>query len=209
MTIVAFTGLEREVAEARAAYLALRGYLRDDAELAALDGVFNALKSPIRLLVDRDLPIDQRFESLADMITSLHRVSDLLSTLVRHIEKRTGAGSPDVHSAIERLQESPSFSYLDHFTNTVKHTRYVSRGERNGLLYIDEFSYNDRGLRIQEDRRTSEDIIGFAQEVMRLGSEAMISISEAIKNVHRFDTIYAQVCATPSPDADNGIKGDT
>lgn len=204
-----FTGLEREVAEARAAYLALRGYLRDNAELAALDGVFNTLKSPMRLLVDQELSLDQRCESLADMIASLHRVADLLSTLVRHIEKRTSTSSPDVHSAIERLRQSPSFLYLDHFTNTVKHTRYVRRGERNGLLYIDQFSYNDRGLRIHEDRRTSEDIIGYAQEVMFHGSEAMRSISEAIKNVHHFDSIYAQVCATPSPEADNEIEDDT
>jgi hypothetical protein len=176
--------------------------LRDEAELNALDGVFNAVKSPLRLHVERDFSLDQRCESLSDMISGLHRVFDLLSTLFRHLKKRIAFDTETVDLAIETLGRDPAFLYLNHFTNAIKHIRYIKRGEKHGMLYIDEFSYKDRGVVVHEDRRTSEDIIGYAQNVICLTSKVMTSISKAVANVEAFDPAFSAVCATPSPEVD-------
>ena len=199
---MAFAGLDRELEQARADYLELRGYLRDDAELNALDGVYNAVKSPRRLLVERGLPLEQRCESLSDMIAGLHRVVDLLSTLRRHLQKRIAFNAATVDLAIETLRRDPAFLYLNHFTNATKHTRYIKRGEKDGMLYIGEFSYKDRDLVVHEDRRKSEDIIGYAQKVICLTSKVMTSMSKAVASVETFDSKFSQVCATPSPEPD-------
>ncbi len=197
-----FAGLDRQIAQARADYLELRGYLRDEAELNALDGVFNAVKSPLRLHVERDFSLDQRCESLSDMISGLHRVFDLLSTLWHHLKKRIVFNTETVDLAIETLERDPAFLYLDHFTNATKHIRYIKRGEKDGMLYMGEFSYKDRDLVVYEDRRTSEDIIEYAEKVICLTSKVMTSISKAVASVEAFDSKFSQVCATPSPEAD-------
>jgi len=195
-----FAGLDKEIEQARADYLKLRGYLRDEAELNALDGVYNAVKSPRRLLVERGFSLDQRCESLSDMIAGLHRVVDLLSTLRRQVQKRIAFNTATVDLAIETLRRDTAFLYLNRFTNATKHTRYIKRGEKDGMLYIGEISYKDRDLLVHEDRRTSEDIIVYAQKVICLTSEVMTSMSKAVASVEAFDSNFSQVCATPSPE---------
>ena len=195
-----FAGLDKEIEQARADYLKLRGYLRDEAELNALDGVYNAVKSPRRLLVELGFSLDQRCESLSDMIAGLHRVVDLLSTLRRQVQKRIAFNTATVDLAIETLRRDTAFLYLNRFTNATKHTRYIKRGEKDGMLYIGEISYKDRDLLVHEDRRTSEDIIVYAQKVICLTSEVMTSMSKAVASVEAFDSNFSQVCATPSPE---------
>jgi len=129
---MAFAGRDREIEQARADYLELRGYLRDEAELNALDGVYNAVKCPRRLLVERDLSLEQRCESLSDIIAGLHRVVNLLSILRRHLQKRIAFNTATVDLAIGTLGREPAFLYLTHFTNATKHTRYITRGEKDG-----------------------------------------------------------------------------
>ena len=195
---MALIALNDEINEARIAYREVRGRLREDSELFALDGVYNALKSPQRLLIDQaEASVDQRCESLEYMITSLHRVLDLLRTLRRRYSKRTGVGSMQVDCAIKTLEEAPSFQYFHHFTNAVKHTAYVPRGLSNGTLFFGEFAYEDRGKQVHEPRRTAGQIIEAAREVIRLSTSVMSSMSRALDGARTFDPKYSEVCATP------------
>jgi len=197
---MALTTINDEINEACNAYLELRGRLRDDSELDALDGVYNALKSPQRLLVYKaESSVDQKCESLEYMITSLHRVLDLMRTLRRSYSKRTGVGNMQVDCAIETIKESPSFLYFHRFTNAVKHTVYVQRGRLpNGTLFFDGFDYKDRGKQIQESLRTADQIIEAAREVIRLSTNAMLTMSRALEGARTFDPKYSEVCATPT-----------
>lgn len=196
-----FADLNVEIGEAREAHIELRGYLRGDEELSPLDGVYRALKSPQLLLVgDRGASVDQQCESLEHMVTSLHRVADLLATLHRRFTRRTLVGSLDVGSALHALQESPSFLYLHHFTNAVKHTTYVHRGCVDGVVFIEAFDYSDRDAAGREPRKTAAEIVENAREVIRLSTRVMKSMSRALQGARTFDHSSAQVCATPVTD---------
>jgi len=198
---MAYSGFNSEIADARAAYLQLRGYLRDDSETSALDGVFNSLKSPLRLRVDEQgASLDQRCESVEYMITSLHRVGDLLTTLQRLMAKRAHVDISEVDSAMATLRKSAGFVYFGHFTNLVKHTIYVRRGQEAGVLYFDAFRYKDRGRNIFEARRTVPEIVDYAREVVGLAANVMKSMSRAVAGSTDFDPSYSEVCATPSPE---------
>ena len=196
-----YSGFDREIADARAAYLQLRGYLRDDSETSALDGVFNSLKSLLRLRVDEQgASLDQKCESVEYMITSLHRVGDLLTTLHRRMAKRAHVDISEVYSAIAILRKSSGFVYFDHFTNPVKHTNYVRRGQEAGVLYLDAVRYKERGREMFEARRTVPEIVDYAREVVGLVANVMKSMSRAVAGSTDFDPSYSEVCATPSPE---------
>lgn len=195
-----FSELNPEIEESRSEYLQLRGYLRGDEELLALDGTYNAVKAPQRLLaLDDSAPIDQRCESLEYVITSLHRVSDLFAVVYKHSSRRVGVGSYSVDQVLRQLRASPAFLYFDHFTNAVKHTTYVRRGVQDGVLYLDSFSYRDRET-IAEPRKTAYDIIGYASDVIRHTSKGMRSLRSALEGAVDFDSTHSQVCATPLDD---------
>ena len=198
---MAYLGFDSEIADARAAYLQLRGYLRDDSETSALDGVFNSLKSPLRLRVDEHgASLDQKCESVEYMITSLHRVGDLLATLQRQMAKRAPVDISEVDSAMETLRKSAGFVYYGHFTNPVKHYTYIRRGEQAGVLYFDKFSYKDRKQNKFEPRRTMPEIVDYAHEVVGLAANVMKSMTRAVADSTDFDPSYSEVCATPSPE---------
>jgi hypothetical protein len=198
---MAFSDLNVEIGEAREAHLELRGYLRGDEEFSPLDGAYRSLKSPQLLLVgDQTASVDQQCESLEHMVTSLHRVADLLATLHRRCTRRTLVGSLDVISALQELEESPSFLYFDHFTNAAKHTTYVPRGCLDGVVFIEAFDYRDRNETGREPRRTAAEIIEYAREVIRISTVVMASMSRALDGARTFDYSSAQVCATPVTD---------
>jgi hypothetical protein len=198
---MAYSGVDSEIAGARMAYLQLRGYLRGNSETSALDGVFNSLKSPLRLRIDEQgASLDVKCESVEYMITSLHRVGDLLTTLWRRMAKRAYGDNSEVDSAISTLRKSAGFVYFGHFTNPVKHTDYVRRGQEAGVLYFDAFRYKDRGRDIFEARRTVPEIVGYAREVVDIAANVMKSMSRAVAGSTDFDPRYSEVCATPSPE---------
>jgi hypothetical protein len=198
---VALSALDPEIQQARLAYRELRGYLRGDEELGAIDGVFNAIKSPQRLRVDEpEASVDLKLESLENMVASLHRVLDLLSTLGRLCFKRTSALGLSVQPDMNALKCSPSFMYFDHFTNATKHTGYVMRGMVDGVLFFESFSYKDRGQRISEPRKNLCELIEDSREVIALASRVMSSMSRALDGVVAYDPHYAVVSATPITD---------
>jgi len=181
--------------------LLLRGYLRDGSETSALDGVYNSLKSPLRLRVDEQgASLDQKCESVEYMITSLHRVDDLLTTLHRRMAKRAHVDISEVNSAMATLRKSEGFVYYGHFTNPVKHTIYIRRGEQAGVLYFDKFSYKDRKQNKFEPRRTMPEIVDYAREVVGLATNVMKSMSRSVASFTVFAPCYSEVCATPSPE---------
>ena len=210
MAMMALKTLNGEINEARSAYLEVRGYLREDSELNALDGVYNALKSPQRLRIDQaEASVDQKCESIEYMITSLHRVLDLMCRLWKLCSKRTEVESMQVDCAIKTLKEAPNFLYCQHFTNAVKHTVYIRRGLRKGKLFFDGFAYKNRGKQIQQRNMTEDQILEAASDVISLSTNLMRAMSQALKKERTFDSNYSQVCATPIIDPNlNGLGVD-
>lgn len=197
---MAFSGLDGEISKAREVYLQLSGYMVDPSERTALDGAYNSLKSPQRLLIEDDAAsVDLKCESLEQMVTVLHRVRGLLATLSSRCCRRTGVGNHTLDAAQKALERSPSFGYFDHFTSAVKHTSYIGRGIALDGVYIAEFDYFDRDT-IHEPRRTADEIIAMAREVITLSTSVMQALSPTLEESRTWDPHAACVTATPMYD---------
>jgi hypothetical protein len=198
---MAFRELDPEIGHARTAYLELRGHLRGEAEFSPLDGVYNALKSPQRLLVgDAHASVDQQCESVDQMVTSLHRVHDLLATLRTRYTKRVGVGHEGVDFAISRLESAPGYRYVDHFTSAVKHHSHIGRGIAGTDVFIDSFAFDDRGDQVEEARRTASEIVDIARAIITDATAILKLMTHALRDASTFDPTYSEVCATPTAD---------